>query len=483
MREVKILRQNIPVENQLYPWANVRIDTARLADITVWDNQSDNPVVVRVIFTIENNEFVKVKLFFTERNQILFNQLQEHSIFHPKNSDRFALFHEFIFNKNHLSELHQFFTYLSEIEFYFPVIANHLLASVQTSMYITSIQRNTLPQSKISLSLRLLHYLQLAIFALLQQEYQKRNPVIFNDSTPTTFMGTAIFDIPFEQLLILDGKMEDAEEILQLIRSHSEAGKSIFQNPNLGANQLFSAEAISLIKQHPICREAVMKHEQEQNKLAQMQLSDAFYTALHTYLMKLFQIGDSPDLNSWGYMTPDGQENYIKLSACMDARERFFETIKSVCTKEEERALEHKIISVPVHGGAPLSGPSVKFAILVNGVEPYNCIITQQIFLWAMLRAHNPEIITPEILRRHPQAAAFNLGGLPVEDNDAFFLTPEQLSVILLFHGLTMAEAPIPNGFTFQSGATFVMFIPRPPNRSSNNQSEHQSRRAPPDFR
>jgi hypothetical protein len=292
-------------------------------------------------------------------------------------------------------------------------------------------------------------FLQFVLFLLVQREYQQNNPGLA-DIVPTTFMGTVILDIPFNRLLLVDGRMEDADELLQLMKAHAESGKNIFQNPNSTENKLFSVEAIANIRQHPICNQFILDCEEEKNKLAQVILPDAFYTLLHNYLLEIYQIGRSSSSIDWGYMTPNGAEDEEKLQSSAKANRVFFYKIKEICSLEQQHALFNTTITLPLREPSLSPSATLTFSIVANSHEPCDCIITHQIYLWAMLRKNNPDLIAPEGLRTHGQALRVDLGGprprVPVQ------ASINQLRNLVTHLLSSIADGSVPNTGEQQAG-------------------------------
>tara|TARA_Y100000588_G_C14151238_1_gene880638 strand:+ start:228 stop:1325 length:1098 start_codon:yes stop_codon:yes gene_type:complete len=347
----------------------------------------------------------------------------------------------------------------------------------------TNNQNNSLPSAShndVVISADQANTIQFFAFLLLQRAYQQKNPILFDERSPTTFMGSAVYDIPIERVLMLDGKVEDADEILQLMKAHEKSGKNIFQNPNTETNNTYSDEAISKIKQHPICREFIIGYEKRQQDISKVQLPEAFYHALHQYVLELYRHGLSENGQKWGYMTSSGQENNVKLLACLDAKERFLKTIKTVCSTNEQKALDQKIITLRLRGGTDASAAQAKFSRVLHGEASFDCIITQQIYLWGMLREKHPELIPPEHLRTNRQAAVFNLGGPEPAQHHSRLSIDELLMMIninQIIQEITELPASFLNGqqrtFTAQRDNSHFFFF-NASSQSNNNHNNHQ---------
>ena len=224
-----------------------------------------------------------------------------------------------------------------------------------------------------------------------------------SQANASTFMLTPISDIAINQLVFLDGRYESSAEITAFIQNQIDSGKYLYQNPNTTNPILaYSPAAILLIKALPACRTLIQAHEAELAELASMPLPETFYNALHDYLRTLDQIGQKGD--RWYFDDTDDTE----VERCLLAKMAFFDEMRTYCDARQQTALTARTISIAVRNSTAPS--ELKFDDVAHGRGALDCIITQQIYLWAMLKQHRPEVVIPTHLLSHPQGQLFDLG-------------------------------------------------------------------------
>lgn len=230
----------------------------------------------------------------------------------------------------------------------------------------------------------------------------------FKQSTDVgvTFMLTEQQDIPLSQLLWLNNRYESAEQLLTFITHQAKSGKDIFLDPNSHGpkRERFGLADQAILAAHPTCQPFIEAYQKEQRRLAAIILPEAFYDVLQRYLDVLHTIGQQRD--PWSF---SDEEDAEAPAACSDAREQFFTDYQAVCNEEQQLALASSLqIKVPLRRSNQCV--SANFTVVAQGIYPYNCLITQQMYLWAMLRSHRPETVVPAVLVNHSQAQHYNLG-------------------------------------------------------------------------
>jgi len=420
--------------NSIFPWVQlsdsyiIGESSASTYRKTTFENILQNVNILKIVLADINNG----TLFFAIQlsNSGLYNFLLHHSEFQPHKSKAHLSVHQYIFHRADPATLYRFLAFINSIENSFPTLGNSILQMIMNT-HTTPEQvralRAVIPAEGIQFNAEFLRSLQFVLFNLMQRAHYNttigRRLITAAPEEHHTFMGTPIREIPAVRLLFIDDHYEDAEEIVNSMKMNAESGKKLFLNPRSIENNLFSVEAVQAIKQNSICMDFIVQYEIEQARLSQIELPDQFYNALQAYLMELYAMGDS-NSDLWGFMTSDGQEDHEKLVACLNARKTFFETVKSVCDVDQQKALTLKVVSVSLRRG---STSEVKFDIVAKGEDPYSCVITQQIYLWAMLRAQKPDMVVPEKLRFHGQARPYDLGELPHRfEQQAFRMPPDE---------------------------------------------------------
>lgn len=213
-----------------------------------------------------------------------------------------------------------------------------------------------------------------------------------------TFLGGAHADIPFENLLYLDGKIEDECEILSSLEQNARQGKNIFLNPNTSPAESYSADAQQILRLNSPCATFIKAHEAEQKRLEAVKLPSGFYDALASYLQSLSEIGARASV--WSFSLSS------QIDACQQAKVRFFSQVEQCCTDEQNKALTLKQLRYGYHGAS--EGHTLRYITVARGEGIYDCVITQQIFLWFMLKQQRPDVpVSPQLLR-HSQAAPFD---------------------------------------------------------------------------
>ena len=217
----------------------------------------------------------------------------------------------------------------------------------------------------------------------------------------TTFMGTLHTDIPTENLISLDGQPQDVHEIYQYMQFLQSEDKDIYRNPAIENRTNFSAAAITLLKNHPMTSEFIVTYEAEEERLSALQdtLPDVFFNYLHQYLFELYDIGNN-GASEWCF--PDDT-----IDACQMAKIKFHEEIIPKLTPEQQKILLRAKINFSMRGGAP---PQESYRRVVEGEGEFFCVISQQIYLWSMLRHKKPSLVAPYQLVIHWQARDYNLG-------------------------------------------------------------------------
>jgi hypothetical protein len=214
-----------------------------------------------------------------------------------------------------------------------------------------------------------------------------------------TFMGTEIIEIPWKKLLFIEGRYASAEEILSSMQANAGSGKNIYLNPESERQELLTENTQNLLKRHPTCAEFIAEYESRQQEIATTPFPEEFYVELEKYLMQLYEIGNRN--SPWCF--PKNTE-----LSCEIANTDFITKIKKLCA-ERWSILKEKLVEVSLRYS--LTTASVKFDTIVRGLEPYGCVITQQIFLWSMLRQKDPTVFfAPKHLINSPQAEDFDLG-------------------------------------------------------------------------
>jgi len=187
---------------------------------------------------------------------------------------------------------------------------------------------------------------------------------------------------------------------LDYMQSLDQQGKDIFLNPNTYPAQMFSAEAQDLLTRHPTCQGFITDHLLRQQALARIALPSECYDILHVYLNRLHEIGAQQD--PWSFTDP-------QLGDCDIARTAFFEAILSCCSEEQKKSLNLRLVEVPLRSGNNQLA-SAKFIDVAEGRGTFECVISQQIYLWGMLRKERPNIAAPPAVVNHRQARFFDLG-------------------------------------------------------------------------
>ncbi len=227
-----------------------------------------------------------------------------------------------------------------------------------------------------------------------------------------TFMGTEITKIPLKNLVYLDEFYFDIREILSFMSSQQASGGKIFQNPESVTRASFSLESASILIHHSATKDFLTVHSAEEEVLAvqRSQLPDRFFDLLHEYLIALYEIGKNRSTGNWDFFTEASIQQYD------DARQAFFNTIDQEISTEQRLVLSKIKIYAPLKVGGT---EDVAYSKVVEGRDGYNCVISQQIYLWAFLRERRPETMVPNEVSRHWQANRYDLG-----DNNALQNTP-----------------------------------------------------------
>ncbi len=226
-----------------------------------------------------------------------------------------------------------------------------------------------------------------------------------------TFMGTNIAEIPLARLIFLDGRFEDVAEISEYLKSRIEYGSELFTNPNThNPIRSYSDAAKRKIRQHPVTASVIEEHERKMKDYSEIVLSDKFCDALRKYLLKLHEIGVDGNPGTIHY-----ENNQSKIEKCQAAKVVFFEELHQNCSQDEMAALKNATqIKLPfkrVENSPHRPETSVVgFMQLATGRDAYSCVITQQIYLWAMLRELCPATQVPDEVIDHWQAQHYDLG-------------------------------------------------------------------------
>lgn len=219
-------------------------------------------------------------------------------------------------------------------------------------------------------------------------------------------MGTNHADIPAEDLIILDNQPHDIHEIYQYMQFLQSEDKDIYRNPSIENRTNFSAAAITMLSSHPVTSAFIATYEAEEERLSALQttLDDVFFDQLHQYLFELYDIGNN-GASEWCF--PDDT-----IDACQMAKIKFHEEIISKLTPEQQRILLRAKINFSMRGGAP---SQESYRRVVEGEGEFSCVISQQIYLWSMLRDKEPTLVAPYQLVIHSQERDYDLGEeLPV---------------------------------------------------------------------
>ena len=225
-----------------------------------------------------------------------------------------------------------------------------------------------------------------------------------------TYMLTETADIPLQNLVFLDGRYEDIEEIFDNMKANQAVGKKVFLNPNKHPEELFSEEAIQQLRDHKKTKKFVARYETSQAYYEEYDLPSVFYDQLHEYLNELYEIGlRKASISTWGFGELNEKED--KMRACKVAQKKFFDNLVLYCSPQDRKVLEEKRIFNKLRDKTGNSS-TVKFYNLAQGVAPYHCMVTQQVYLWSMLCAERPGLSAPEGLLRHSQGVLWDLGPL-----------------------------------------------------------------------
>jgi hypothetical protein len=223
-----------------------------------------------------------------------------------------------------------------------------------------------------------------------------------------TFIGTKISDIAFKDLMYLDNVYFDINEIYAFMRSQKDEGKKVFQNPTSVNRDSFSQAAIEILTNHAVTRDFLLECALEDSSQPQLlaSLPERFFELLQEYLMALHAIGKK---NSFWSFPSD-----TSIDECDQARKCFFEKIDAEISSENRTILSKIKIHAPLNVGGT---EDVAYNRIVEGQPGYECVISQQIYLWAFLRERKANIVVPMEISNHFQANRYNLGNTGPQQN------------------------------------------------------------------
>ncbi len=230
-----------------------------------------------------------------------------------------------------------------------------------------------------------------------------------------TFNLQPVTEIKYNNRIIVDDRIEDAEEILQFMTTQAHEGENIYLNPvTLFPMQEYSERAKRTLKNYSLLFEFISNHESEQQqRFLTVPLPESFYDVLEEYLLTLHDIGwysvdkisgNKTKKNIWHFT-----EYYPESDAegpCLVAKAKFLDNINTLLTSDERKAFGYKMISIPVRDGAPTE---VKLSSVVYGKNGYSCVKTQQVFLNYFLKQHRTIWSIPDAVLRCLEASYYVL--------------------------------------------------------------------------
>lgn len=218
-----------------------------------------------------------------------------------------------------------------------------------------------------------------------------------------TYMLTPVEEIASENRLILDGFCEDHDELLAYMHNQATAGLNIFVNPSVakvaGRSMYYSPTAIKLLKGHSAFKDFFEHYQQEQQRLMALPLPEPFYDALHVYLVALHHIGHRHF--PWAFVTVSGDDDSESMALCNAAKIKFFETIQIDATLEQKKAF----LLTPIYASLRdhPEPEQLNFWAVATG-SAFDCVISQQIYLWCLLLAKKDALQVPYEVHAHWQA-------------------------------------------------------------------------------
>lgn len=222
-------------------------------------------------------------------------------------------------------------------------------------------------------------------------------------SNTDTYNLSPVADIPKHKQLILDGRIEDADEIKEFIERRINDGQNPLVHPGYQPMREYSDDAIKVLNSHAEIKKLLDQYNENKKLAEQIKLPEEFYDELFVYLNKLHKIGKNNSLaftGAWGFY---GEA----INQCHQARIEFFEKLNSSIGEAElAKNIDSKMISVPLLHGAPVEE---KLKTMLHGESPYECVIIQQIFLWKFLKDHRPSVQYPAELLEHNDSLRFDL--------------------------------------------------------------------------
>lgn len=248
-----------------------------------------------------------------------------------------------------------------------------------------------------------------------------------------TFMGTQISEISLGNLVYLDNIYFDAAELLDFMMHQQTEGKNILQNPFSEGREKFSTEAQTILEDHPVTRAFISANisEEERLRIQHSKLPENFYDLLQSYLTELCEIGK--ETTPWSF--PDAS-----VAKCDEARNKFFNEVNQSINEELRAVLSQIKIYAPLKRGGT---EDVAYRLVIEGQGAYSCVISQQIYLWSLLREKRPSIIVPSEVSSHWQASLYDLGGTTADEEQRIATTinlqPSTISATTLDISLLLA--------------------------------------------
>ncbi len=207
-------------------------------------------------------------------------------------------------------------------------------------------------------------------------------------STRVTFLGTVLGDVPLGYRIFLDGKHEDATEILEFMKRQKQEGRCIFQNPASEKKSTFSRVSIETLAAHPITTNFVTEDRNELMQLAEEinQLPDEIYTHLKTYLETLILVERHKQSKEHLFFPAPLPQKYH------NAKKIFMDGVRACSTEREINIL----FKAPLQ--AYLPNGSKEMVTFGRVFEDYDDRLHREVSLWIFLRNRHPRTVLPEEL-------------------------------------------------------------------------------------
>lgn len=202
-----------------------------------------------------------------------------------------------------------------------------------------------------------------------------------------------IEEIPFDQRLLLDGY------IISFTDVKGQAKSDLFQlyiNPHTGFE--YSESALTVLRQCEAL-ECYTKALDEEISKKSPQVASYIVTALHELLLQYLTLGMKVG-GSFCFRPED-------LDICILEKWRFMNELFTFPKEDVESFMQTRVSIEMTHRGGSYNQAIAD--ILVG--DRLQCIIVEQVFLWAFLKQMRPETCIPEAVARHHDARSYQLPG------------------------------------------------------------------------